>query len=106
LNYYSEILKKLDIVDRNIDNNEWNLLSEVFKEINQLKERINTDEISDIKTKKQKEEILSKISILGKKINDWKEKQKNKIENLKIKENHINGYKKQSSRSYYIDKSE
>lgn len=111
LSYYSDINKKLDIIEKNIDNNQWEELAEKFIEIKTLKnkidkEKLNNDKESELKAVNQRNKIKSKIDLLEEKINIWKESQKIKIENLKKKENHLNGYKKQPTRSYYIDKSE
>ncbi len=109
LSYYSNINKKLDIIEKDIDNNQWEELAEKFIEIKTLKSKIDKEKLNNNKeseTLTQRDKIRSKIDVIEEKINIWKESQKLKIENLKKKENHLNGYKKQPTRSYYIDKSE
>ena len=108
---YADIEKKLDAITLDIERNQWDKLSDKFSEIRNIKKKIDLDnqnktKETDQKLLKQKESILLKIEQLEKKITIWKENQQKKINSLKNKENHLNGYKKQPSRSYYIDKSE
>ncbi len=99
-----KIINKLDLIDKNIDNNKWDKLSEHFAEIKVLRDSFNNQ--TSVEFENQKNKIITRIDSIEKKIISWKEEQKHKIENLKRKENHINGYKKQPNRAYYIDKSE
>ena len=109
--YYTEIEKKLDLIAKNIEKDQWSVLSGEFLEIKKIKDKIglenvNTKDRSEREIIEQKKKILSKINKLEQTIILWKEKQQEKINNIKTKENHLNGYKKQPNRPYYIDKSE
>jgi len=107
LSYYIEIEKKLDIIEQDIDQNQYETSIKKFSEIRKIDAaKFSSEPKLDQDISVIKDKIITKIEILEKKITKWKADQLNKIETIQKKGNHLDGYKKQPRRSYYIDKSE